>query len=164
MEFFDIMYDYLSIREVYLICNIINLGVVIFFGYNGLLILSCIFYVFKIRNVLVNFNEVKYIVFIMYIICIIWLVFVLIYFGSNYKIIIMCFLVSFSVIVVLGCMFVLKVYIILVKLERNVRSVFITFIVVRMYVGDGKLFLVVSRFSSLVNLWKRRGFFGEILR
>ncbi|XP_070639249.1 metabotropic glutamate receptor 5 isoform X2 [Bos indicus] len=163
MEPPDIMHDYPSIREVYLICNTTNLGVVTPLGYNGLLILSCTFYAFKTRNVPANFNEAKYIAFTMYTTCIIWLAFVPIYFGSNYKIITMCFSVSLSATVALGCMFVPKVYIILAKPERNVRSAFTTSTVVRMHVGDGKSSSAASRSSSLVNLWKRRGSSGETL-
>ncbi|KAF1610777.1 UNVERIFIED_CONTAM: Metabotropic glutamate receptor 5, partial [Eudyptes pachyrhynchus] len=164
MEPPDIMHDYPSIREVYLICNTTNLGVVTPLGYNGLLILSCTFYAFKTRNVPANFNEAKYIAFTMYTTCIIWLAFVPIYFGSNYKIITMCFSVSLSATVALGCMFVPKIYIILAKPERNVRSAFTTSTVVRMHVGDGKSSSAASRSSSLVNLWKRRGSSGETLR
>ncbi|XP_061484862.1 metabotropic glutamate receptor 5 isoform X1 [Rhineura floridana] len=163
MEPPDTKHDYPSIREVYLICNTTNLGVVTPLGYNGLLILSCTFYAFKTRNVPANFNEAKYIAFTMYTTCIIWLAFVPIYFGSNYKIITMCFSVSLSATVALGCMFVPKVYIILAKPERNVRSAFTTSTVVRMHVGDGKSSSATSRSSSLVNLWKRRGSSGETL-
>ncbi|XP_029458151.1 metabotropic glutamate receptor 5 isoform X1 [Rhinatrema bivittatum] len=163
MEPPDVVHDYPSIREVYLICNTTNLGVVTPLGYNGLLILSCTFYAFKTRNVPANFNEAKYIAFTMYTTCIIWLAFVPIYFGSNYKIITMCFSVSLSATVALGCMFVPKVYIILAKPERNVRSAFTTSTVVRMHVGDGKSSSAASRSSSLVNLWKRRGSSGETL-
>ncbi|XP_041438651.1 metabotropic glutamate receptor 5 isoform X1 [Xenopus laevis] len=163
MEPPDVIFDYPSIREVYLICNTNNLGVVTPLGYNGLLILSCTFYAFKTRNVPANFNEAKYIAFTMYTTCIIWLAFVPIYFGSNYKIITMCFSVSLSATVALGCMFVPKVYIILAKPERNVRSAFTTSTVVRMHVGDGKSSSAASRSSSLVNLWKRRGSSGETL-
>ncbi|XP_053241528.1 metabotropic glutamate receptor 5 isoform X2 [Podarcis raffonei] len=163
MEPPNIKHDYPSIREVYLICNTTNLGVVTPLGYNGLLILSCTFYAFKTRNVPANFNEAKYIAFTMYTTCIIWLAFVPIYFGSNYKIITMCFSVSLSATVALGCMFVPKVYIILAKPERNVRSAFTTSTVVRMHVGDGKSSSATSRSSSLVNLWKRRGSSGETL-
>ncbi|XP_056417376.1 metabotropic glutamate receptor 5 isoform X1 [Hyla sarda] len=163
MEPPDTMFDYPSIREVYLICNTNNVGVVTPLGYNGLLILSCTFYAFKTRNVPANFNEAKYIAFTMYTTCIIWLAFVPIYFGSNYKIITMCFSVSLSATVALGCMFVPKVYIILAKPERNVRSAFTTSTVVRMHVGDGKSSSAASRSSSLVNLWKRRGSSGETL-
>ncbi|XP_040901873.1 metabotropic glutamate receptor 5b [Toxotes jaculatrix] len=163
MEPPDVIHDYPSIRQVNLICYTTNLGVVAPLGYNGLLILSCTFYAFKTRNVPANFNEAKYIAFTMYTTCIIWLAFVPIYFGSNYKIITMCFSVSLSATVALCCMFVPKVYIILAKPERNVRSAFTTSTVVRMHVGDGKSSSAASRSSSLVNLWKRRGSTGETL-
>uniref|UniRef100_A0A3Q2D936 Metabotropic glutamate receptor 5 n=1 Tax=Cyprinodon variegatus TaxID=28743 RepID=A0A3Q2D936_CYPVA len=163
MEPPDVIHDYPSIRQVNLICNTTNLGVVAPLGYNGLLILSCTFYAFKTRNVPANFNEAKYIAFTMYTTCIIWLAFVPIYFGSNYKIITMCFSVSLSATVALCCMFVPKVYIILAKPERNVRSAFTTSTVVRMHVGDGKSSSAASRSSSLVNLFKRRGSTGETL-
>ncbi|CAL8361637.1 unnamed protein product [Merluccius merluccius] len=163
MEPPQVIHDYPSIRQVNLICNTTNLGVVAPLGYNGLLILSCTFYAFKTRNVPANFNEAKYIAFTMYTTCIIWLAFVPIYFGSNYKIITMCFSVSLSATVALCCMFVPKVYIILAKPERNVRSAFTTSTVVRMHVGDGKSSSAASRSSSLINLWKRRGSAGETL-
>uniref|UniRef100_A0AAZ3R2W5 G-protein coupled receptors family 3 profile domain-containing protein n=1 Tax=Oncorhynchus tshawytscha TaxID=74940 RepID=A0AAZ3R2W5_ONCTS len=163
MEPPQVIHDYPSIRQVNRICYTTNLGVVAPLGYNGLLILSCTFYAFKTRNVPANFNEAKYIAFTMYTTCIIWLAFVPIYFGSNYKIITMCFSVSLSATVALCCLFVPKVYIILAKPERNVRSAFTTSTVVRMHVGDGKSSSAASRSSSLVNLWRRRCSAGETL-
>lgn len=145
--------SYPSIREVFLICNTSNMGVVAPLGYNGLLIMSCTYYAFKTRNVPANFNEAKYIAFTMYTTCIIWLAFVPIYFGSNYKIITTSFSVSLSVTVALGCMFTPKMYIILAKPERNVRSAFTTSDAVRMHVGDGK---IAYRSNSLLNMFKRK--------
>ncbi|KAJ8276678.1 hypothetical protein COCON_G00084300, partial [Conger conger] len=159
----EVIHDHPSIQEVNLICNTTTLGVVAPLGYNSLLILSCTFYAFKTRNVPANFNEAKYIAFTMYTTCIIWLAFVPIYFGSNYKIVTMCFSVSLSATVALCCMFVPKVYIILAKPERNVRSAFTTSTVVRMHVGDGKASSAASRSSSMANLWRRRGSGGETL-
>uniref|UniRef100_A0A7N9APY2 Metabotropic glutamate receptor 5 n=1 Tax=Mastacembelus armatus TaxID=205130 RepID=A0A7N9APY2_9TELE len=154
----QVIYDYPSIREVHLICNLTTLGVVAPLGYNGLLILSCTFYAFKTRNVPANFNEAKYIAFTMYTTCIIWLAFVPIYFGSNYKIITMCFSVSLSATVALCCMFVPKVYIMLAKPEKNVRSAFTTSTVVRMHVGDAKKAAKSGKStSSMANLFRRRG-------
>nr|XP_040037467.1 glutamate receptor, metabotropic 5a [Gasterosteus aculeatus aculeatus] len=154
----EVIYDYPSIREVHLICNLTTLGVVAPLGYNGLLILSCTFYAFKTRNVPANFNEAKYIAFTMYTTCIIWLAFVPIYFGSNYKIITMCFSVSLSATVALCCMFVPKVYIMLAKPEKNVRSAFTTSTVVRMHVGDAKKVTKTGKSSSsMANLFRRRG-------
>ncbi|XP_035276047.1 metabotropic glutamate receptor 1b isoform X2 [Anguilla anguilla] len=144
---------YPSIREVFLICNTSNVGVVAPLGYNGLLILSCTYYAFKTRNVPANFNEAKYIAFTMYTTCIIWLAFVPIYFGSNYKIITTSFSVSLSVTVALGCMFTPKMYIIIAKPERNVRSAFTTSDVVRMHVGDGK---ITCRTNGLLNMFRRK--------
>ncbi|XP_024121905.1 glutamate receptor, metabotropic 5a [Oryzias melastigma] len=154
----QVIYDYPSIREVHLICNLTTLGVVAPLGYNGLLILSCTFYAFKTRNVPANFNEAKYIAFTMYTTCIIWLAFVPIYFGSNYKIITMCFSVSLSATVALCCMFVPKVYIMLAKPEKNVRSAFTTSTVVRMHVGDAKKAAKTGKpSSSMANLFRRSG-------
>ncbi|KAF7663315.1 hypothetical protein LDENG_00214130 [Lucifuga dentata] len=153
----QVIHDYPSIREVHLICNLTTLGVVAPLGYNGLLILSCTFYAFKTRNVPANFNEAKYIAFTMYTTCIIWLAFVPIYFGSNYKIITMCFSVSLSATVALCCMFVPKVYIMLAKPEKNVRSAFTTSTVVRMHVGDAKnAAKAVKSSSSMANMFRRR--------
>ncbi|EMP39093.1 Metabotropic glutamate receptor 1 [Chelonia mydas] len=145
--------SYPSIKEVFLICNTSNLGVVAPVGYNGLLIMSCTYYAFKTRNVPANFNEAKYIAFTMYTTCIIWLAFVPIYFGSNYKIITTCFAVSLSVTVALGCMFTPKMYIIIAKPERNVRSAFTTSDVVRMHVGDGK---APCRSNTFLSIFRRK--------
>ncbi|XP_068610210.1 metabotropic glutamate receptor 1 [Brachionichthys hirsutus] len=147
--------SYPSIREVYLICNTSNLGMVAPLGYNGLLIMSCTYYAFKTRNVPANFNEAKYIAFTMYTTCIIWLAFVPIYFGSNYKIITTSFSVSLSVTVALGCMFTPKMYIIIAKPERNVRSAFTTSDVVRMHVGDGKSAAQCGT-NSFLNMFRRK--------
>ncbi|XP_077408041.1 metabotropic glutamate receptor 1 isoform X1 [Vanacampus margaritifer] len=147
--------SYPSIREVYLICNTSNLGMVAPLGYNGLLIMSCTYYAFKTRNVPANFNEAKYIAFTMYTTCIIWLAFVPIYFGSNYKIITTSFSVSLSVTVALGCMFTPKMYIIIAKPERNVRSAFTTSDVVRMHVGDGKSAAACGT-NSFFNMFRKK--------
>ncbi|NXW06989.1 GRM1 protein, partial [Fregetta grallaria] len=145
--------SYPSIKEVYLICNTSNLGVVAPVGYNGLLIMSCTYYAFKTRNVPANFNEAKYIAFTMYTTCIIWLAFVPIYFFFFYKIITTCFAVSLSVTVALGCMFTPKMYIIIAKPERNVRSAFTTSDVVRMHVGDGK---APCKSNTFLNIFRRK--------
>uniref|UniRef100_A0A7N8YDZ1 Glutamate receptor, metabotropic 1a n=1 Tax=Mastacembelus armatus TaxID=205130 RepID=A0A7N8YDZ1_9TELE len=115
----------------------------------------CTYYAFKTRNVPANFNEAKYIAFTMYTTCIIWLAFVPIYFGSNYKIITTSFSVSLSVTVALGCMFTPKMYIIIAKPERNVRSAFTTSDVVRMHVGDGKSAAQCGS-NSFLNMFRRK--------
>lgn len=57
----QVIHDYPSIRQVNLICNTTNLGVVAPLGYNGLLILSCTFYAFKVlaREALTIMNTLK---------------------------------------------------------------------------------------------------------
>uniref|UniRef100_A0A673ZAK9 Metabotropic glutamate receptor 1 n=1 Tax=Salmo trutta TaxID=8032 RepID=A0A673ZAK9_SALTR len=157
MEPPQVIYDYPSISEVHLICNLTTIGVVTPLGYNGLLILSCTFYAFKTRNVPANFNEAKYIAFTMYTTCIIWLAFVPIYFGSNYKIITMCFSVSLSATVALCCMFAPKVYIMLAKPEKNVRSAFTTSTQVRMHVGDAKTAANAAKPKTMAGLFRRKG-------
>ncbi|KAI5625446.1 metabotropic glutamate receptor 5 precursor, partial [Silurus asotus] len=158
----DLVFHHPSIREVRLICNTSTLGVVAPLGYNGVLILSCTFYAFKTRNVPANFNEAKHVAFTMYTTCVIWLAFVPIYFGSDYKIVTTCFSVSLSGTVALGCMFAPKVYVILAKPERNVRSAFTTTTAVRMHVGRGKK--TPPPTSSLANLWRRRPSSRDTLR
>ncbi|XP_077391774.1 metabotropic glutamate receptor 1-like isoform X2 [Festucalex cinctus] len=146
-----------SSREVFLVCNTSTLGVVAPLGYNGLLILSCTYYAFKTRNVPANFNEAKYVAFTMYTTCIIWLAFVPIYFGSDYKTITTSFSVSLSVTVALGCMFAPKMYVIIAKPERNVRSAFTTSDTVRMHVGDGKAACRAGGGLLDVFKWKKSG-------
>ncbi|KPP57463.1 hypothetical protein Z043_124810 [Scleropages formosus] len=72
---------------------------------------------------------------------------------ANYKIITTSFSVSLSATVALGCMFTPKIYIIIAKPERNVRSAFTTSDVVRMHVGDGK---VACSSSSLLSMFRRK--------
>lgn len=135
IECVDLMLDYLIVKCVRFICNIIMMGIVVLFGFDLMLIFMCIFYVIKIRNLLENFNEVKFIGFIMYIICVIWLGFFVYYFGSELMILIMFICIFFSVIVVLVLLFFLKVYVIVCVLEKNMRSVFIMFKDVCCYIG-----------------------------
>lgn len=73
--FLEIIFVYLINKDVLLICNIEDYDLVFVLMYNVLIIIFCIFYVFRMCKMLVNFNEVRYIGFVMYIICIIWVVF-----------------------------------------------------------------------------------------
>lgn len=134
-------------------CDMSDLSLIGCLGYSLLLMVTCTVYAIKARGVPETFNEAKPIGFTMYTTCIIWLAFVPIYFGSNYKIITTCFAVSLSVTVALGCMFTPKMYIIIAKPERNVRSAFTTSDVVRMHVGDGKL---PCRSNTFLNIFRRK--------
>lgn len=55
----QVIHDYPSIRQVNLICNTTNLGVVAPLGYNGLLILSCTFYAFKVLAAVMVLGRIR---------------------------------------------------------------------------------------------------------
>lgn len=64
-------------KEMGILCSI----------YNLLLIALCTYYAFKSRNIPDNFNEAKFIGFLMYLTCLTYTACSLIYFGSNHKVI-----------------------------------------------------------------------------
>uniref|UniRef100_T1J4D3 G-protein coupled receptors family 3 profile domain-containing protein n=1 Tax=Strigamia maritima TaxID=126957 RepID=T1J4D3_STRMM len=120
-------------REVYpsrtlavLQCGISNVSLIVSLAYNMILIVLCTVYAFKTRKIPENFNEAKYVGFTMYSTCIVWLAFVPIYFGTNndYKIQIasICMCINISASVALGCLFIPKVYIVLLQPYKNVRQ------------------------------------------
>ncbi|XP_017772969.1 PREDICTED: metabotropic glutamate receptor 7 isoform X2 [Nicrophorus vespilloides] len=122
-----------DIREIYpypltavLTCRVSTYSLILSLGYNMILILLCTWYAFKTRKIPENFNEAKYIGFTMYSTCIVWLAFLPIYFGTNndYKIQIVsvCMCLNISASVVLGCLFVPKVYLVLFQPYKNVRQ------------------------------------------
>ncbi|KAE8745293.1 hypothetical protein FOCC_FOCC007978 [Frankliniella occidentalis] len=93
--------------------------------FNFFLIALCTLYAFKTRKIPENFNEAKYISFTMYSTCIVWLAFIPIYFGTmDHKVrtAAMSMCVEISATVVLGCLFVPKVYLVLFQPYKNVRQ------------------------------------------
>ena len=96
------------------------------FSYPIFLIIVCTIYAILTRKIPEAFNESKYIGFTMYTTCILWLAFVPIYFTTAKKIEIrlatLCFSISLSATVSLACLFTPKLYIILLRPERNVRQ------------------------------------------
>lgn len=62
----------------------------------------------------------------MYTTCVIWIAFVPIYFGSESKVITMCLCISLSTMVTLSFIFIPKLYIILIRPEKNIRALFTT--------------------------------------
>lgn len=96
------------------------------FTYPIILVIICTIYAILTRKIPEAFNESKYIGFTMYTTCIIWLAFVPIYFSTanniKMRIATMCFSISLSATVALVCMFTPKLYIILLRPERNVRQ------------------------------------------
>ncbi|TRY70320.1 hypothetical protein TCAL_08251 [Tigriopus californicus] len=114
-------------REVaVLTCGTSNFSLAISLGYNMALIFLCTWYAIKTRKVPENFNEAKYIGFTMYATCIIWLSFIPIFFGTKndfeIQISSMCMCVILSATVTLFCLFMPKIYIVMLHPEKCARS------------------------------------------
>ncbi|KAJ6646906.1 Metabotropic glutamate receptor, partial [Pseudolycoriella hygida] len=110
-----------------LICDsYIDASYMIAFFYPILLIVVCTVYAVLTRKIPEAFNESKHIGFTMYTTCVIWLAFVPLYFGTaNHvplRITSMSVTISLSASVTLTCLFSPKLYIILIRPERNVRQ------------------------------------------
>ena len=134
----DATLTYPTPKRVVLVCNTKPLGVMGPFGFAFFLIGMCTIYAIKTRNVPENFNEAKFIGFCMYTTCVIWLAFVPIYFGSDSKVITLCLCISLSALVALVLLFFPKLYIIVLRPERNNRSFFTTAKSVRCHIGRGQ--------------------------
>lgn len=121
-----------TIRE----CNTTAQGITVPLTYIFFLILLCTLYALKTRNVPENFNEAKFIGFAMYTTCVIWIAFFSIYFGSDAKVITFCISIILSAVVTWVFLFVPKLYIILLRPERNNRSFFTTDKTIRCHIGS----------------------------
>lgn len=104
-------------------------------AFDGLLLALCTLYAVKTRNVPENFNEAKFIGFAMYTTCVIWIAFVPIYFGSETKVVTMCMCVTLSASVTLIFLFFPKLYIIILRPEKNNRALFTTSKSIRCHIG-----------------------------
>ncbi|KAJ8676065.1 hypothetical protein QAD02_011851 [Eretmocerus hayati] len=104
-------------------------------AFDAVLIGLCTLYAIKTRNVPENFNEAKFIGFAMYTTCVIWIAFGPIYFGSETKVITMCMCVTLSASVTLVFLFFPKLYIIVLRPDRNNRSFFTTSKSIRCHIG-----------------------------
>ncbi|XP_071984341.1 metabotropic glutamate receptor 2-like [Engystomops pustulosus] len=106
-------------------CKSGDIRILLSLGYNVLLILLCTVYAFKTRKYPENFNEAKCIGFTMYTTCIIWLSSLPVYYvtSNNYKVqvITLCASISLCGLVILGGLFVPKLYIIFFHPEKNVQ-------------------------------------------
>ncbi|XP_064106613.1 uncharacterized protein LOC135215628 [Macrobrachium nipponense] len=132
----DVMHIYPKIDEVHLVCNTSPRGIIAPMGWDFFLIAMCTVYAIKTRNLPENFNEAKFIGFSMYTTCVIWMAWVPIYFGSDHKIICMSVCTSLSALVILVLLFFPKIYIILLRPEKNDRSAFKTTTNVRCHIGS----------------------------
>ncbi|XP_055853496.1 metabotropic glutamate receptor 2 isoform X2 [Episyrphus balteatus] len=121
------MYHYPTREDNLLVCDsYIDASYMIAFFYPIILIVICTVYAVLTRKIPEAFNESKHIGFTMYTTCVIWLAFVPLYFGTaNHvplRITSMSVTISLSASVTIACLFTPKLYIILVRPERNVRQ------------------------------------------
>ncbi|XP_045498209.1 metabotropic glutamate receptor 2-like [Colias croceus] len=121
------MHHYPTREDNMLVCDsYVDASYMIAFFYPIVLILVCTVYAVLTRKIPEAFNESKHIGFTMYTTCVIWLAFVPLYFGTAshvpLRITSMAVTISLSASVTLVCLFSPKLYIILVRPERNVRQ------------------------------------------
>ncbi|XP_017773184.1 PREDICTED: metabotropic glutamate receptor 4, partial [Nicrophorus vespilloides] len=121
------IHHYPTREDNLLVCSsYIDASYMIAFTYPILLIVVCTIYAILTRKIPEAFNESKHIGFTMYTTCVIWLAFVPLYFGTaNHvalRITSMSVTISLSASVTVACLFSPKLYIILIRPERNVRQ------------------------------------------
>ncbi|XP_044259087.1 metabotropic glutamate receptor 5-like [Tribolium madens] len=150
-QFPNIAHVYSTTRTL-LECDTTPEAIVVPLAFDFFLIILCTIYAVKTRNVPENFNEAKFIGFAMYTTCVIWIAFVPIYFGSDSKVITLCMCVTLSAMVIWVFLFVPKLYIILVKPERNNRALFTTSKTIRCHIGSRVASAVSEKSSN--NSWK----------
>ncbi|XP_071817025.1 metabotropic glutamate receptor 7-like isoform X3 [Apostichopus japonicus] len=111
-------------NRVIIDCSASDLAEVTSLVYAMFLVLLCTVYAFKTRKMPENFNEAKFIAFTMYTTCIVWTAFIPIVVGTastDYKIqqCLLCLSVIVSASVTLCCIFVPKLYIVLLAPHKN---------------------------------------------
>ncbi|XP_062537506.1 metabotropic glutamate receptor 1-like isoform X2 [Armigeres subalbatus] len=141
-------HQYPNRQRTVLACNTTRIGIMVPLAFIFLLIILCTLYAWKTRNVPENFNEAKFIGFAMYTTCVIWVAFVPIYFGSESKIITMCICISLSAMVTLVFLFFPKLYIILIRPEKNIRALFTTSKTIRCHIGSRVASAISHKTSS----------------
>ncbi|XP_054009376.1 metabotropic glutamate receptor 2-like isoform X1 [Hylaeus anthracinus] len=121
------MHHYPTREDNLLVCNsYVDASYMIAFAYPIMLIVVCTVYAVLTRKIPEAFNESKHIGFTMYTTCVIWLAFVPLYFGTGNNVALritsMSVTISLSASVTIACLFSPKLYIILIRPERNVRQ------------------------------------------
>ncbi|XP_041979231.1 metabotropic glutamate receptor 2-like [Aricia agestis] len=121
------IYHHPTREDNMLVCDsYVDASYTITFFYPVVLIIVCTVYAVLTRKIPEAFNESKHIGFTMYTTCVIWLAFVPLYFGTAshvpLRVTSMAVTISLSASVTLACLFAPKVYIILIRPERNVRA------------------------------------------
>ncbi|XP_011049692.1 PREDICTED: metabotropic glutamate receptor 2 isoform X2 [Acromyrmex echinatior] len=120
------MHHYPTMEDNLLVCNnYIDTSYMIAFTYPIILIIVCTIYAILTRKIPEAFNESKHIGLTMYTTCVIWLAFVPLYYGTGSNVALritsMSVTISLSASVTVVCLFSPKLYIILIRPERNVR-------------------------------------------
>ncbi|XP_026830463.1 metabotropic glutamate receptor 2-like [Ooceraea biroi] len=120
------MHHYPMMEDNLLVCNnYIDASYMIAFAFPTVLIVVCTVYAILTRKIPEAFNESKHIGLTMYTTCVIWCAFVPLYYGTGSNIALritsMSVTISLSASVTLICLFSPKLYIILIRPERNVR-------------------------------------------
>lgn len=120
----EIQYSYDNSEHVIITCGVQTFTVIIQFTYSVILIILCTYYAFKTRKTPLNFNEAKFIGFCMYTTCVIWIAFLPMYYGmgGGYEAIAICCSLILSATTILVFIFMPKVYIVLFKPEKNLKS------------------------------------------
>jgi len=123
----EAMHHHPTREDNLLVCKAsINASYMIAFSYPILLVIICTVYAVLTRKIPEAFNESKFIGFSMYTTCIIWLAFIPIYFTTSQHVALritsMSVTISLSATVTIACLFIPKLYIILLHPEKNVRQ------------------------------------------
>ncbi|CAB4067611.1 Metabotropic glutamate receptor 3,Metabotropic glutamate receptor 8,Metabotropic glutamate receptor 5,Metabotropic glutamate receptor 4,Metabotropic glutamate receptor,Probable metabotropic glutamate receptor mgl-1,Metabotropic glutamate receptor 7,Metabotropic glutamate receptor 6,Metabotropic glutamate receptor 2 [Lepeophtheirus salmonis] len=123
----EAIHHYPTREDNLLVCKaFIGSKYIIAFSYPILLVVVCTIYAILTRKIPEAFNESKFIGFSMYTTCVIWLAFIPIFFATRQRVDLritsMTVTVSLSASVTVACLFIPKLYIILLHPEKNIRQ------------------------------------------
>uniref|UniRef100_A0A914GQ16 G-protein coupled receptors family 3 profile domain-containing protein n=1 Tax=Globodera rostochiensis TaxID=31243 RepID=A0A914GQ16_GLORO len=135
-------------RRMVVICTYSTRAFLAPFVWNFILILFCTLYAFKTRNLPENFNEAKFIGFTMYCTLVTWGAFVVLYVNAVNKALTASFTFSLSASIALCLLFFPKIFIILLRPEKNVRSSYTTTKLIRCHFGNSQALNDSKQFSS----------------
>lgn len=114
-----------NVKVVRVCEHILNPGILVSWVWIFLLIIGCTYYGFRTRKIPENFRETMFISFAAYAEIIIWLAFIPFGFvglEDEYMMAIICLAVMLSALAVWGCLFVPKLYIVVLRPDRNRRQ------------------------------------------